>query len=108
MRIIKKFDPYDPKRFNRPWGHKITIWPIGREPEIDWGLWIGSSDKGGFVEIDAEPGDIVRAGQKDLEGFDTSSGWFIVERDGALTPTNITEAREHYYKREEAKTTKTK
>jgi hypothetical protein len=45
------------------------------------------------VEIDAQPGDIVRTGQKDGRGNGTSADWYIVGADGSLAGTDAAGAR---------------
>lgn len=96
MRVKKEFGVYDDKQFGRPWIFKIVKWPVGQESQVEWGKWIGDSRHGGEVEINAEPGEIVRYGQKDYEGSKTISEWSIVQTDGSLFSTNPLAARQHF------------
>lgn len=83
MRVSQSYGSYNQRRYGRPWISKITAWPVGGKNEVVWGKYLGDDD-GGEVEIDANPGDIVRTGQKDGRGNGTSADWYIVQADGSL------------------------
>ena len=95
MRIALKYRSYNARRYSRPWIGKITAWPIGGKAEIKWGSYLGD-DAGGEVEIEAQIGDIIRSGQKDGRGGNTSADWYIVDIDGGLIPTDAAGARKHW------------
>ncbi|MFH1547127.1 MAG: hypothetical protein ABIC57_01420 [bacterium] len=95
MRITQTFGSYNSRRYGRPWIGKITSWPIGKQSEISWGSYLGN-DNGGEVEIEANPGDIIRTGQKDNRGGNTSGDWYIVSLDKSLIPTNAANAKKHW------------
>lgn len=92
MRVAERFGSYNQRRYGRPWIAKITSWPIGGKPEVQWGGYCGD-DNGGEVEIEAVPGDIIRTGQKDHRGGKTEATWNIVQADGSLLSTDAADAR---------------
>lgn len=92
MRVSQSFSGYNQRRYGRPWIAKITSWPVGGRPEVSWGRYLGD-DGGGEVEIEAQAGDIIRTGQKDGRGGNTSADWYIVETDGRLSGTDAAGAR---------------
>ena len=95
MRITQAFRSYNSRRYGRPWISKIISWPIGGKAEVAWGSYLGS-DNGGEVEIDANPGDVIRTGQKDGRGNGTSADWYIVSLDGSLIPVTAAKAKDHW------------
>lgn len=95
MRITINYDSYNQRRYGKPWIGKITSWPVGGNAEIAWGSYLGD-DNGGDVEIEAAAGDIIRSGQKDHRGNNTSANWYIVQADGAIVETNAAEAKKHW------------
>jgi len=95
MRITQSFGSYNGRRYGRPWISKIISWPIGGKAEVEWGSYLGN-DNGGEVEIEANPGDIIRTGQKDGRGNGTSADWYIVSADGSLIPTTAAAAKKHW------------
>jgi hypothetical protein len=104
MRISKKFGSYNERRYSRPWIGLVTSWSVGGKAEMAWGSYIGD-DNGGEVEIDAQPGDIVRYGQKDNRGNNTSAEWGIVQAGGAISDCDAVEARRAWDARQTAPTT---
>lgn len=92
MRISQQWSSYNQRRYGRPWIAKITSWPIGGKPDVEWGRYVGDAN-GGEVEIEAQPGDIVRAGQKDNRGGNTSADWYIVQANGSLDGIDAAGAR---------------
>lgn len=90
MTIRIPFADYNHRRFSRPWIAKVTAWPVGGRATLQWGTFLGDHH-GGEVEIEAEPGEVIRYGQKDHRaGNRTSAEWAIVGSDGAVN--NCTEA----------------
>jgi len=98
MRIWRKFAGYNPRRYGKPWIVRITSWPVGGKPDVEWGTYIGD-DNGGEVEIQADAGDIVRIGQNDYRGGKSFAGWYIVQADGTLRETDAAGARKAYDER---------
>jgi hypothetical protein len=95
MRIAKRFAGYNPRRYGKPWIARITSWPVGGKPDIEWGTFVGD-DEGGEVEILANVGDIVRVGQRDHRGSNTFANWYVVQEDGALQLVDAAAARKAY------------
>jgi len=94
-RITITMPPYNPRRYGRPWIARVVDWPVGRRPRLIWGGYIGDA-RGGVVEILAAPGNILRWGQKDHRGKNTTALWGIVRDDGAVHEVSEVEAREAY------------
>jgi hypothetical protein len=98
MIIVVNRSGYNGRRYSKPWIAIVTGWDVGQErPEIKFGAYIGN-DRGGVLEIEAEPGDIIRMGQRDLRNSKyTESDWYIVSGDadtlGSLMKTTPAEAR---------------
>lgn len=93
MRVTLDFGAYNDRRYSRPWIAKVTSWPVGGRPELEFGSYIGNA-KGGEVEIMARPGQIVRAGQKDTRGNNTDNDWYVVTDAGKLEKISQSQARE--------------
>ena len=95
MRITYTYSAYNHRRYQRPWIARITAWPVGGRPKLEWGRYLGNHEigSGGEAEIMAQPGDIVRSGQKDYRGGNSNNDWLIVEADGSLRKISETEAR---------------
>jgi hypothetical protein len=92
---MKEFSPYNSRRYGKPWIAKVTTWNIGQHPTLEFGATIGTL----LVEIDANPGDVVRWGQKDYRGNNTEANWGIVQNDSSVTEVDVNVAREHWLKR---------
>lgn len=97
MRISQHFGSYNARRYGKPWVSKIVAWPVGGKSEVVWGSYLGD-DNGGEVEIEANVGDIIRTGQKDGRGGNTSADWYVVEPDGSLREIDAAEARKLFGK----------
>ena len=95
IRYAESFNSYNARRYSKPWVARITTWPVGGKPEIQWGSYLGD-DSGGEVEIMAFPGDIIRYGQKDGRGNGGSSEWAIAQADGTLQVVDQAAARKAY------------
>lgn len=92
MRISREFEAYNGRRYSKPWVAHITAFD-GR-PELDFvrGAWNGTDD-GGELVFDAEPGEVVKIGQKDGRGNGTQNDFYRVGGDGGLEQLKATEAR---------------
>jgi hypothetical protein len=75
-RVTVKFEPYNDRRYGRPWIARVADWPIGRPPVLVFGASLSLT-----AEIDAEPGAVVRWGQKDRRGRNDDRRWGIVQAD---------------------------
>jgi hypothetical protein len=91
-RVTIHYCLYNPRRMSRPWIAKITSWPVGGRPELQFGSYLGN-DNGGDLEIMALPGDILRDGQKDRRGNNGTNDWSVVEADYTLRTIDQAEAR---------------
>lgn len=101
MRITISHGAYNHRRYSRPWIAKVTAWPVGAQPELAWGAFLGD-DMGGETEIEAHPGDIIRSGQKDNRNPRKSdNNWYIVADDGTLIDATASTARTAWAKRNE-------
>jgi len=99
MRVALEFGSYNSRRYGRPWIGRVTSWPVGGRPEIEWGNYCGD-DGGGEAEIVAQPGDLVRAGQKDnRQPRNTSNDWYLVQADGTLLEVTQPQARQAWESR---------
>jgi hypothetical protein len=101
MRIAMNFDGYNKRRYSAPWIGRIIEWETGKKPVMNWGRYIGDDD-GGEVEIEATPGDIVRIGQKDYRGNNTTADWYEVLEHGLLNEVSATKARELFLNHKES------
>lgn len=95
MRVTKKFNAYNGKRFNRPYLAKVMAWPVGGRAELSWGTYLGD-EQGGVAEIEAAPGDVIRYGQKDTRGPGSHAYWGIVNPDGSYDVCTEVVAVEHF------------
>lgn len=95
VRVAIQMGSYNQRRYSRPWIGVITSWPVGGKPEIKWGCYVGD-ESGGELEIMAQPGDVIRHGQKDLRGNGSESNWAVVTPDGSLRDVDAAEARKLY------------
>ena len=100
MDIRIEYNSYNQRRYSRPWISKVTNWPAGQRPTIEWGQYEGD-DNGGEVVMIAQPGDIIRHGQKDNRGNNSSRDWYIVSGSGELAPTTEAEAHKSYNNRKQ-------
>lgn len=96
VRVTVDWHGYNARRCSRPWIGKITAWPAGKRPEIEWGTYCGNADAGGTTDLMAAPGDIIRYGQRDSRGNGTVNEWATVQADGSLRDITPAEARNLY------------
>jgi hypothetical protein len=93
MKIAITYKSYNSRRYGKPWIARIISWPTGKQPDLEWGVYVGH-DKGGFAEIEATPGSIIRDGQKDhRKPHASTNDWSVVEEDGSLRQVTPLEAR---------------
>jgi hypothetical protein len=93
MRVTYDFGVYNDRRCGKPWIAKVTKWDIGKPPEIEFGSYSGGYSRG-FVEIEADKGDVIFFGQKDNRNPRKSMKVFaIVKEDGSLEVVEKHEAR---------------
>ena len=94
MEVRVKYGSYNSRRFTRPWISKVTAWPEGGKPEVEFGSYIGD-DKGGYVAISAKTGDIVRHGQRDgRQPKNNTYPWYFVNEEGKLEEISVNDARD--------------
>lgn len=95
MRVIHTVGAYNDRRYGRPWLARVTDWPVGGKPTLTFGSSVGMR----LAEIEAQPGDVVRYGQKDYRKINGSySYWGIVSDEGKITDCTPREARDHWLK----------
>lgn len=98
MRVTIDTPAYNDRRYGRPWIGKVVAWDS--TPDIEWGSWLGSPGSAGKLEIEANPGDILRHGQKDNRNpRHTENEWSIVQPDGSIVATTPAAAREQWIAR---------
>lgn len=92
MRYTYEVGGYNTRRYGKPWIAKITDWPVGSAPTLSFGHALDAY----CAEIEAEPGQILRWGQKDHRGNGTISRWGIAMPDGSVRRSDARECREHW------------
>lgn len=96
MRVAVDFGGYNERRYSKPWIARITAWPVGGKPEMEFGGYLGNAS-GGEVEIMARPGDIIRYGQKDFRNPKYTTAYFaLVRENGEIETVTAEEARKAY------------
>lgn len=77
MLIQHEWHSYNHRRYGKPWAAQITF--EGTKPIYAFtGLY-----SNGVLAFDAEPGEIIAMGQKDLRGGkNTSNDWYVVGEQG--------------------------
>lgn len=95
MIITREFGAYNHRRYGRPWIAVVTDWPVGEQPTLRFGGLLGPANGSAVTaEIEANPEQILRWGQKDFRGRGTVNGWGIIESDGTVRVTDAKGARE--------------
>jgi hypothetical protein len=97
MRVAIEFIAYNERRYSKPWIAKVVDWPTGKQPTLEFGVYIGS-DSGGEVEIDADENDVIRYGQKDYRRSSSINSWARVDPYGNFIDITASEARKLYHK----------
>lgn len=92
MRTTFEVGSYNTRRYGKPWIAKVTKWDVGKHPEIEFGVSVDAHQ----AEIDAEPGQIIRYGQKDHRGNGTMNNWAILLQDGEFFYSDARKCREHW------------
>lgn len=98
MLIRYQTSKYNDKVLNKPWIARILTWPIGEVHTVAWGNYTGPMEVG-YLEIDAEPGDIVRIGQTTIKTNKVKAFYGIVECDGTVTKLSYVEAKRTFLSR---------
>lgn len=88
-----EFYGYNARRYSKPWIAVVTEWPVGGRPELEFGSFVGDDTDGGFAEITAKEGQIIRWGQRDNRGNGTKNKWGVF-RNGEVVEIDQTEARD--------------
>jgi len=66
-------------------------------PAIEWGHFLNGPGSSGECEIFAEPGDIIRWGQKDKkDNSHTVSCWGILQNNGRIQEVSPAEAKKQW------------
>lgn len=99
MIVSKAFGSYNPRRYGKPWGTRITFQGVKPVYSFD-GHWDGEA-----VLIEAEPCSVVAFGQKDMRKGYGENKWFIVSADGELHPCTEAQARKYLMQPQETSTT---
>lgn len=90
MRIVFECENTNPRRYGRAWIAKVTAWPIGQPPTLEFGYTINNIK----AEIEAEPGVLLKAGRKDHRGGATINAFYVVQERGGLKQVDAETARE--------------
>ena len=92
---------YDVTNLKRPWVAKVEF-PENARAEYQFGKWISGDGKpvpgdSGMLTIDAEKGDVIVTGQKNLSTEESNQVFHIVRNDeGQLDPCPKMDALKHY------------
>lgn len=97
MEISIQVKGYNPRRYGRPWIARITEWEEGETAVMKFGSFTGNDD-GGEVSVVGNIGDVVRWGQKDYRGNNTTNFWGIVQDSGQVEECSPVEAKAHFRK----------
>lgn len=92
MRVEIRVGAYNSRRYGKPWIARVTDWPVGKHPVLEFGATVDLQ----VCEIEAEPGSIVRWGQKDYRGNNTTREWGIVCADGSVNNSDAVRCRGHW------------
>lgn len=92
LRVAVKFGGYNARRYGKPWIARVASWPVGGQPDLLFGSYVGDSC-GGEAEVPALPGDIVRWGQKDHRGSRSEAFFGVVLEDGTIEKVSPVKAR---------------
>ena len=85
MQIRIPYPPYRARDYGKPYISKVVGWRADRKlPDSCWGKYIGNNINGGYVEIEAEPGDVIQHGRKDLCSKKGLTHWMEVRPDGTV------------------------
>jgi hypothetical protein len=93
--VIFKVGTYNSRRYSKPWIAKIKSWPVGKQSVLEFGASYET-----FAEVDAIPGDVIRFGQKDSRGQNTTNTYGLVQEDLQILEVSELEARQHQFNKE--------
>jgi hypothetical protein len=103
MELRVEFGAYNQRRFSKPFIMVCKDWKIGKNPEWNWGAYIGN-DMGGYVSADVIANDIVRYGKKDsVQLKNNNYGWYkvvVIDGKATLEEVEVTKARDIFLSRE--------
>lgn len=92
MVVTVPFGPWNPAKFKFPYIGVVRAWE-GDAPATEPGQFIGGPRHGGEAEVLANVGDVVRFGQRDMEGRGKAFAWGVVEVNGDVRTLSRSEAR---------------
>jgi hypothetical protein len=83
---------FNPRRYGRPWVAKLTF--DGAKPvyDFDGGRWDGEA-----LVVEAEVGDVLAYGQKDMRGHNGFKEFATVEVGGEVCKVSEGVARDHFH-----------
>ena len=97
IRVTIEWAGYNHRRYSKPWIARIVEWNGSEKPTLEWGQWLGTSDDGGVLEVYANPGDIIRWGQKDYRKIHHSVNEYgILQDSGEIEDTTPANAKKHW------------
>lgn len=84
MKIEIETSSYNSRRYSKPW-IAVVDYSKNAKGDFSWGTWIGDHKSGseGKLVIEAEDGQIVAKGRKDMRGGNTTVTYYQV-RQGTL------------------------
>lgn len=101
MKIEISTSSYNERRYGRPWIARVTF-PTAKG-EFAFGEWVGQPGDPGLLVVDAEPGDIVARGQKDLrKPRNSAPDYYVVGETGELSGIDKADAYRLYQDRKSA------
>lgn len=96
MNLTLDYEQNTGKQWGTTWIAKVTDWPHAKIPHLEFGRY-----QAGTLEIVAQPGDVIRFGQKNTRhAWRSVSLWGIVTEDGGVQPVEEKAARAAWKMRE--------
>jgi hypothetical protein len=93
MLIRYEVSSYNTRRYSKPWIAKIVSWQSGKLPDLEFGVAIDDTT----AEIEAQPGSLVRFGQKDYRNpRNTIAAYAVVSDQGKLNELSASKAHDWY------------
>lgn len=74
QRISVEYDAYNLRRYSRPWIARVSAWPVGGVPTMEWGSYVGD-----------EKGEKLKSWQHQATSSATGNGTGVA----AITPSAI-------------------
>ena len=94
--------PYNERRYSKPWIAKVTFPKEKPDGQFAWGHWVGQEGDTGLLSVAVQPGDVVAQGQKDYrKPRNSAPDWFIVQEDLSLLSVSKVEAYKHWRERDQ-------